>query len=331
MSRVQAAQDRAAQWIVAREEPGWDEADQAHLDAWLAESDMHRVAFIRLEHSWREADRIGSLGPSMTPESLREQPQERFDGRARQWWVPIAAAASLVAAVGIGWYEFAPSRPGAEQQVASTRYDTKVGGHETVQLTDGSKVELNTASVVRTAVSQNGREVWLDQGEAYFEVAHDKNRPFVIHAGNRQVTVLGTKFSVRRDGDRVSVFVREGRVRVDDIEDGRAVRSTTITGGDMAMSRGSATLVTGKSEERVENALTWRSGMLSFEQDRLVDVAAEFNRYNPQKLVVTDSVAGAIRIGGMFPASKPGDFARLLRDAYGLRIVETPEEIRISN
>lgn len=331
MSHAREAQNRAAEWIIAREEPDWDAASEAELKAWLAESDMNRVAFLRLEHSWREADRIGSLGPAMEPETLRGDHRELARYRGKRWWMPIAVAASLVAAVGVGWHEYPEWIDGPASEVASARFDTKVGGHETIGLADGSKVELNTASVVRTAVNDKGREVWLDQGEAYFEVAHDKNRPFIVHAGNRQVTVLGTKFSIRRDGDKVSVFVREGRVRVDDIEDAHAVRSTTITGGDIALARGSMTLVTAKSEERVEDALAWREGMLNFDQERLSDVAAEFNRYNRQQLIVTDPGVAAIRIGGMFPASRPADFIRLLRDAYGLKIEETPEAIRISS
>lgn len=329
MSRASEAQDRAAQWIVAREEPGWSRDDQLGLDAWLAESDMNRIAFLRLEHSWREADRIGALGPDMEP-ALRDDRSEPAGYRRAAWLAPTAIAASLALAVGVGVYEYprlAPQTP----EVASARFDTPVGGHKMVALADGSKIELNTASVVRAEVAANRREVWLDRGEVYFEVAHDKTRPFVVHAGNREVTVLGTKFSVRRDGDKVTVLVREGRVRVDEVGGGRTLRSTTITGGDIALTRGDATLVTAKSEQRVEDGLAWRDGMLSFDQERLSDVAAEFNRYNQQKLVVTDTAAGAIRIGGMFPAARPGDFVRLLRDAYGLKIEETPDAIRISN
>src|SRR5690606_26395725 len=62
MSRAQEARDRAALWVVAREQDDWNESDQAALDAWLAESDMNKAAYWRLDHSWREADRIGALG-----------------------------------------------------------------------------------------------------------------------------------------------------------------------------------------------------------------------------------------------------------------------------
>lgn len=324
MSRAREAQDTAARWIVAREEPDWTETDQAGLDAWLAESDLNRVAFLRLEQSWREADRISSLGPALMPGTLQGT-RAPYQGMKR--WVPLAAAASLVAAIGIGWQGYSSW---SNFDAVSARYDTDIGGHKSVNLPDGSKVELNTSSGVRAAVGHKGREIWLDRGEAYFEVAHDRSRPFVVHVGNRQVTVLGTKFSVRRDGDKVSVFVREGRVRVDDMRGSQAVRSTTITGGEIALTRGAATLVTARSNERVEDALAWREGMLSFDQDPLFEVAAEFNRYNHQQLIVTDAAAANMRIGGTFPASRPVEFVRLLRDAYGLKIEQTPDEIRIS-
>jgi len=325
MSRTREAQDIAARWIVAREEPDWSEVDQAKLDVWLAESDFNRVTFLRLEQSWREADRIGSLRPTLMPETLHPA---RGLCQKMQRWAPLAAAASLIAAVGIGWQGYSLW---SNFDLVSARYDTKVGGHKNVDLPDGSKVELNTSSGIRTAVGNGEREVWLERGEVYFEVAHDKTRPFVVHVGNRQVTVLGTKFSVRRDGDKISVFVREGRVRVEDMHGSEAVRSTTIKGGEIALSRGTATLVTAKSSERVEDALAWRDGMLSFDQDPLSEVVAEFNRYNHQQLTVTDPDAASIRIGGIFPASRPVEFVRLLRDAYGLKVEQTQEEIRISD
>lgn len=330
MTRLGVVQDRAIEWILAREEPSWSDADQVALEAWLDESDLHRIAFLRLEQGWREADRIGALGAPLEPETLRV-PREASPRRSRKWWIPLAMAASLAGVLGIGWQQYMQSGGSLAPKAAVARYDTQTGERETVALSDGSRIELNTASVVRASVKPELREVWLDRGEAYFEIAHDQRRPFVVHAGDRQVTVLGTKFSVRRDGAKVTVLVREGKVRVDDVQAGSAVRSTTITGGDIAIGRGSATLVTGKSQERVESGLAWREGMLSFDQERLSDIAAEFNRYNSQQMIVTDAAAADIRIGGMFPASKPRDFVRLLRDAYGLKVRETATAIHISS
>jgi transmembrane sensor len=332
MSRVREAQDSAAQWIVARGEPGWGERDEAALNAWLDESDLNRIAWLRLDEGWRQADRMAALGTGVAPpadfESVETAATSYRDHR-RHWWFPGAIAASLAAVVGLGWFITfgSDTRPTA---IATTGYETPVGGHRLVGLSDGSVVELNTASSVRAAVGGGRREVWLDHGEAFFDIAHDASHPFVVHAGSRGITVLGTKFSVRREGEMVVVSVLEGRVRVDEVGNGSA-RSTTITGGDIAVAKGPATLVTSKSEERVEGALAWREGVLAFDQTRLADVATEFNRYNRKRLVVTGKDAAEMRISGTFPATRPRAFVGLLHNAYDLKVTEAEDAITISD
>lgn len=333
MSRAQIASDRAADWIVRRENGPWSEADQAELDSWLAEADGNKAAYWRLKHGWREADRIGALGPS-TSWAAYEPSDEPASSR---WWKPAAIAASLTLMVGAASALFLLDAPQPRQVAevaasappAAARFATPVGGHRVIPLQDGSKVELNTASIVRTSITHESRQVWLDKGEAYFEVAHLSGRPFVVHAGSRTITVLGTKFSVRRDDDKVTVSVVEGSVRVADSED--SLPATVITGGDMAIARGPASLLTANSEERVGNALSWREGVLSFDQSPLSDVAAEFNRYNRKPIVMKDQATAEIRIGGVFPSANPDAFVRLLRDAYGLRVEYREDAVVISN
>lgn len=324
MTDARSARDRAARWIIAREQAGWSDRDQQALDAWLAESDLNKAAFWRLEHSWREADRVAALGNGPVVPQRRTTAQLRL--RPRTWAALTALAASAAAVIGLGLHEV---RPGAgEAAVATATFATEVGGHRALGLSDGSRVELNTDTRVRTAIGGDRRAVWLDKGEAFFEVAHRDGLPFVVHAGPREITVLGTKFSVRRVGDKVTVWVREGRVRVDNVEHASAARSAIVTAGGGALSDGAATLVTSDSPERVEQALSWREGMLSFDHERLGDIALEFNRYNRKKIVVDTDAAG-IRIGGTFPALEPVAFARLLRDAYALEIEENERAIKI--
>ncbi|MBO9621690.1 MAG: FecR domain-containing protein [Sphingomonas sp.] len=317
MSRHSAIEDKALDWLIRRDEPGWSEDDQAELDEWLQESMANRAAWLRAEHGWAQADRVRSLG---------DWDHGQTHGYRRSWWPP-AIAASLLLALGIGGYSLAPEfihQPEAQQ----ARFDTPIGGHKIISLADGSRIELNTQSVVRTAIGETSRDVWLDSGEAYFEVRHRAGEPFVVHAGSRTITVLGTKFSVRRDGDRVTVNVVEGRVRVDDSQQ-RDTSAAIITAGDTAITRGGSTLIAAKSEERVESALAWRDGMLTFNLNPLSEVAAEFNRYNRTQLEV-DPSAASIPIGGTFQASNVDAFARLLHDAYGLRIEQDGERVRIS-
>lgn len=328
MKRQEAIEDQALDWLIRRNGEDWTDDEQVELNAWLEESMAHKAAFWRADHLWQQADRIKSLGVDAHSNFEEPHPEPK-----RRWW-PAVIAASLVAAVGIGGISLGPKffeQPPAQTQLAQqARFDTPIGGRRVVPLVDGSKVELNTQTVLRAAVNQTKREVWLDSGEAFFEVAHREGDPFVVHAGRQTITVLGTKFSVRRDKDRVTVNVLEGRVRVDDGE-GQMAHAAIITAGDTAISRGTSTLIAAKSEERVENALAWRDGMLSFDQAPLSDVVAEFNRYNRTRLVVTDPQAGKIPIGGSFQASSVDSFTRLLRDAYGLKIERDGETVIISS
>lgn len=321
MNVANALEQRAAEWLMRREEPEWSAADEAALDAWLQESLAHKAAFWRLEHGWRQADRIGALGLD-SPEPLPAR------GWMDSWW-PLAAAASLSAVLVMAGIESNRSTP--VPVVAPAHFATPVGGRRTIPLVDGSKVELNTATVVRAAVSDKRRDVWLDKGEAYFEVAHLAGRPFVVHAGSRTVTVLGTKFSVRRDGGKVTVSVIEGRVRIDDADQPDEVPTAIITAGDVAIAQGSSTLLSAKSQEGVSAALGWRDGILNFDRTSLADAAAEFNRYNSKQIVIADSETGEIRIGGTFQASNVDAFVRLLHDAYGLRVTATSDQVKLSS
>lgn len=313
---VERIEQQAAQWLERREKAGWSAADQAALDAWLDEAAGHKLAYWRMEHGWAKVGRLAAL---------REVPPPNRTSRRLRLWKSAAVAASLAAVVAIGLLllDMLPDR-------SREHYETPVGGRQTLPLRDGSRVELSTDTRMRAAVTEAVREIWLDRGEAYFEVRHDAQRPFVVWAGDRKVTVLGTKFSVRRDGDEVRVAVAEGRVRVEPAKPDAPMRPEVLGQGDIVVAKGASTLVASASVEQVANALSWRRGMLSFDQTTLAQAAAEFNRYNATKLVLGDPDAAQIRIGGTFEAENADAFARLLGSAYGLRVEHRDGEIEIS-
>lgn len=321
MSAADIEQDAVA-WLIQREDGNWSDREQAALDAWLDQSLAHKAAFWRLEHGWREADRVRALGlPSPKAGA------QRFGFTSWRFALPVAA--SLIGVISLTVAELAPRHPVVS--AADQRFTTSVGGRSIVPLVDGSKIELNTATVLRTAVTERHREVWLDHGEAYFQIAHRDGRPFIVHAGSRTITVLGTKFSVRRDGDKVTVSVIEGRVEVQDAERPEAVPAAILTAGDVAIARGPSTLLAAKSEELVKSTLAWRDGILNFDRTSLSDAVTEFNRYNIKQIEITDQEAGGIRIGGTFQASNVDAFVRLLHEAYGLRVDSDGATIKISS
>lgn len=318
MSPAGEIEEAAAAWLLRREEPHWSIDDEARLQSWLGECFAHKAAYWRLQCGWRSVDRIRALGPA----PVHAEPPRRA-GSSR--WQPFAIAASIAGAVLLipAALYFSSASPSSMNV-----YRTPVGGHERVALSDGTTVELNTATAIRTAVSKEQRDVWLDEGEAFFSVRH-LAVPFVVHAGPRLVTVLGTKFSVSRDGNDVRVAVTQGRVRVSDADTSEPSPTATITRGDILEAQGGSTLVVQDAETRVDRSLAWRNGMLQFDSTPLSDAAAEFNRYNQHKIIIAGK-AGTIPIGGSFKTSNVDAFARLLHEAYGLRVEETPTETKIS-
>jgi transmembrane sensor len=322
MTRSQDIEAKAAEWLIRREQPQWSQADQTALDGWLDESMSHKAAFWRLEHAWQMADRIGAL-------SARDiAPRPKLSGLPLKWWRAGALAASLLLAIAfIGLH----SRPTSSPQPNVDTFDTGIGGHRIVPLVDGSRIELNTATNLRTLISKKRRDVWLDRGEAFFDVAHIEGSAFVVHAGPRLITVVGTQFSVRRDDDKVTVAVVQGRVRVEDTTPGASSASITVTPGDVAIGLGSSTMVVSKPVAAVEDKLTWRDGRLVFDGTSLAEVADDFNRYNRQQLLISDPSVAAIRISGTFKASNVEAFVRLLKEAYGLKVELTADgKLRIS-
>ncbi len=316
MTRAQDIEAKAAKWLMLREQPQWSQADQAALDGWLDESMAHKAAFWRLEHTWQVAGRIGAIG------ALNNAPPARHTGLPLKWWQASALAASVLLAIAlIGLH----SRPTSAPQAHADTFDTGIGGHRIVALVEGSRIEMNTATRLRTLISNQRRDVWLDRGEAFFEVAHIEDSLFVVHAGPRTITVVGTQFSVRRDADKVTVAVLKGRVRVEDPMRGESSATTTVTPGDVAIGEGSSTIVTSKPIAAIEAKLTWREGRLVFAATSLAEVADEFNRYNHRQLVIADPAVAAIRISGTFRASNVEAFVRLLKEAYGLKVESTAD------
>ena len=321
MSWADLASEQAAKWIIALEDGNLSADDRAAFATWLAESDGNKAAYWRLKRSWNDADRIAALG-SGEPE--RQPPP----AQRRRTLIPASIAAAIVAMVGWGLHSLQPNTR-FEPAVETVSYHSPVGTKTVVNLRDGSTAELNTDTSVRTAVDSARRYVWLDRGEAFFDVERNPDRPFVVDAGTHKVTVLGTKFSVRREDDNVVVAVLEGRVRVDDLSGDNGARSTVISAGDSARLTASTSLVHASSTERIEASLAWREGMLDFDRKSLAAVAHEFNRYNSVRIVIADAEARELQIGGRFPANQPAAFAHLMRDAYGLSVQESAGKIEI--
>jgi transmembrane sensor len=302
----------AASWL-ARADRGLTDEEACALDAWLAQSSLNKVAYLRLKASWRRADRLAAL----------KQPVARHDRVVRILQPKILAALAAALTLLLGGTGYLVWRAGADQV-----YATDIGKTQSVLLADGSRMELNTNTRVHADVTAARRIVTLDSGEAYFDVVHDASRPFTVLAANRRITDIGTKFSVLRNGNDVRVVVREGKVRVE-VVDGQGGAPVLAQAGREVIAAGNESLVLGKPVREIENDLSWRAGMLVFDQETLAEAADQFNRYNSRHIQVEGN-ARKIRIGGRFKAGNVDVFVQLLHRGFGLSVSDEGDRIVVS-
>ncbi|MFO1448282.1 MAG: FecR domain-containing protein [Opitutaceae bacterium] len=327
----------AADWL-GRRDGGLTAEESRELEAWLKADPRHAAAFAGLEAALRSLDRLASLRPphSSAPDPdlpLLAQPRtERPAFRRTRRWIPlsIAAAAAVLALASFTLpTSFFGSSPAIEL------LSTEVGEFRKCTLPDESIIELNTDSRVEVVYSGTGRRVKLVRGEAYFTVAKDPSRPFIVTAGNVGVRAVGTAFNVRLRPEAVDVIVTEGRIRVDDAPQAGAAQPdlrpepapAEVTAGERAVIRAEALAnrsvsssveVQAVDRGEMDRLLAWQDQRLEFGPTPLRDIVAEFNRYNRQQLVVADEETGALSVGGTFRAHDPNTLVHLLQTNFGI-------------
>ena len=306
---------QAADWILRkRMEEHWTDEHQRELDAWLNRSTANLLAYLRLEAAWKQTDRLAALGNSF---GHKEQPVSRGPFLMR-----MVAAIGLLAVTGTMTAHYL-------QPPRVRIFSTPVGARERVMLDDGTRIELNTNTVLHLANDAATRTVYLDRGEAYFQVKHDAAHPFVVVAGRHRITDLGTAFDLRRSAENFAVVLVEGRARFD--QPGKSsIRPFDLVPGDKVVA--SAEGLTRKQEpaEELSRELSWRRGVLVFYGTTLAEAANEFNRYSNVKLVIPDPRVAELRINGTFHINDVGAFVDATKVVLGLKLEAHDREIVIS-
>lgn len=268
------------------------------------------AAYAEVERRMRQTDQLRN-DPELVQmtEALLRRPDRQAQRRTalRRWAAPIglvglaAAAAVLVLSPALR----APT------------YATEVGAQQVVRLEDGSVVRLNTDSKVQVRYSQGARRLVLERGQAYFEVAHDETRPFVVEAGDARVSALGTKFDVRREVGQTQVTLVEGRVEV-----ARAGQQNTWA----LRPREQITLDGGEPlphPANVAQATSWTTGRLSFLDTPLASAVEEVNRYSRTKIVLEAGDIGHVRVNGAFETGDTAAFVSAVTELFDLTAVKS--------
>lgn len=300
----------AAEWV-AREDAGPLSAEDAEaLAAWLAADSRHLGAYGRMTAIMMRTDRIYRGMP------LGDDGERRIErDRGRRWSLRmLATAASMALVAGTAWLV-------TERQ--DGMHDTRIGEVARVPLEDGSVITLNTDSRVRVRYEQGRRSIELLRGEAMFDVAKDRQRPFVVSAGDARVTAVGTSFTVKRSAAQVDVLVREGIVQVqEEKQDMRLLR-----GEKVRLATRAAPVLRKVDDAEVRRELAWRNGMIGFSGQTLLEVTQEFARYNRIRIRLADPQIADLEVVGMFSATDPIGFSRAAAQSMHLDMAIGDNEI----
>jgi transmembrane sensor len=317
----------AAEWFALKRSGEMTAEQLLEFQHWLEASPEHHAAWDEAEQSWLMA---GLLRQDPELLLLRAQARKTFPAFRRRF-VAAAAAAVLVVAIGVGLSVTRTGPVGGPLVYASQQqtFRTGVGQRTTVTLADGSVVTLDTDTVLRTNDAGRERRMYLDRGRAFFRVARNPSRPFIVAAAGRTVTALGTAFDVRVGPQEFEVTLVEGKVRV---EQPRALLRPSQTA---ELKAGYRIEATSPREWVVKPAdvardTGWVEGRLTFVDQPLADVAAEMNRYSDKKIVLKEPGIGRQPVVAVL---KPGDmdsFIKMVRNYDLAQVTETEEAIELS-
>lgn len=329
-------EQEAAEWLVKLDNGPLSDEEAAQLSLWLERSGEHRRTIVELCSLWDDMDIMSELSELFPLAGKTESGK----ARARRPFSPIlgaslAAAATVILVVVFVFQQQAGF--GLDRQAGITGaenvYQTSVGEQREIALADGSVVKLNTDSLVSTDYSDERRELHLIRGEAHFMVAHDRSRPFLVHAGGGVVRAVGTAFSVRLKGADVEVTVTEGRVEIASAIDTDGMLAATMD--DSIPGKYVTTLDAGQTvnyddseihsvntinPEIISRKLSWQHGMLVFKGETLEQVVAEISRYTDTSIVISDPDLRDIRIGGYFKTGEVEALLTVLKDNFSVSV-----------
>ena len=318
----------AAEWYLKINDPDFSPDDYKLWLNWIGSDPRHAKAFDevvglsdRLDHT--AADLKGIAIPDAhsvaDDEYFPDRPVgEWLDSLAsrpapgphrRRWWPAAAAVAAIVVTGAV--YFAADAYRNVDSNSLQT-YVTPESQHRYVELADGSTIEIGAGTTVSISYSSTQRTAILENGEAYFIVARDEQRPFRVLAGRGTITALGTEFNVRRSSDHVLITVTAGKVNV---TPHRTDAAGPPASGESEASVGtgqlpSATLGVGQQvaydarglqeviAADIAIATSWKEHRLQYLREPLRHVIAGVNRYSSIDIILADAELGALTFTG---------------------------------
>jgi transmembrane sensor len=314
----------AAEWV-ARRDGGLSKEAESAFREWLAADPRHLGAYARAEALLAQLERVGAAGADALRAGALQHASSSLAARLgmtrrRAIWGGSSAAGLAAAASGLVWLPL----------LTRESYSTALGETREVVLSDGSLLTLNTGSKVLIHYSKEERRIVLMAGEALFDVAKNRQRPFLVTAGDTQIRALGTSFTVKLlPQEPIRVLVREGHVEVKRPQVPEAA-PVELSANTIAVAPAQAPISIEKlTSAQVKRDLAWREGRIAFDNETLAQAARAFSRYSDIRILVSADVENQT-VTGLYVTNDPVGFAKAAALSLGLRAEIERHEIRLS-
>ncbi len=311
------AEREAADWFAKLNTLSITTAALEQFQAWRR-NPSNDAAYERIEALWDVGGRLRG-DPDIQRNLAAALSRRRWPPRVLAAWnaaPKVRNRAIVMAAAAVLALAFVIDQSG--------RYHTGVGEQQVVTLEDGSRLRLDTDSRVKVRFNSTRRDIQLLRGQAFFDVARDASRPFVVKASGTQVRALGTRFDVRLTGEAVKVTLVEGSVEVTQPETTKAWR--LAPGQSLDTDQTSAR----PRQVDVAAATSWTSGRLIFSETPLAQAVAEVNRYSRNKVVVASPRLQTVSVNGVFEVGDTEAFVSAVSDLFELTAERSEREVRLT-
>ncbi|WP_020563982.1 FecR family protein [Methylosarcina fibrata] len=298
-------QRQALRWLSRLNAATCSDRDRQIFEDWLAEAPEHAEAYLQAQQFWQQLGGLTDVAGARLKDARGYVQTARTTRRRRNTTLLALALAAGLCVL----------QPELVLKLTSQSYQTAKGEQTAINLADGSRIELNTDSDLRVARLFGSRTVWLERGEAWFDVKHDGAHPFEVIAGNGRIRDVGTRFNVSRDGDNTTVEVEEGIVALSrDGSPEQWVKAGQQSGFD---AEGRLRPVHAGDSNA---AGSWRRGLLIFKRQTLSDVLRQLARYHQVEFELPDAKLQSLSVSGRFSTSNLDESLNTLANGLDVKI-----------
>ncbi len=341
---------QAASWVAQLDGGQLSDADRVALSEWISRSPRHASEIRRLSALWGQLDTLldNAILPATNASPARLSYLQLF-----RFWVtyrPLSSGGLIFASIVFALLAFnLGSFITPQPSIDSYVLETAIGEYKELNLPDGSVANLNTDTKIEVTYSRSHRSVHLIKGEALFNVAKDRSRPFQVYAGGAYVEALGTAFLVRIYDDEFDVTVTEGVVQVKPNLNEANHKPSNVTeqlssSADIqaftpqpsVLSAGQSLRVTLEPEAEpqindlepalIEKKTAWQDGLLIFDGDSLEYVLNEVARYTTAEIIISDLELRSLKMSGVFQTSNLQTLLSTLEQSFDIDVSYSEEQ-----